>query len=284
MRKSGMIFRWALVALAACFAVAGCSDKRPPREQAPQSDSVVVADTLSPEDSVIAEQPMPKTADELFDDFFFNFAANRKLQLRRTLFPLPVTREGKVVKRIQRKNWQMEHFFMRQDYYTLIFDDKRQMELVKDTGVAHVTVEKIFFKTKTVEQFEFNRIRGQFMLTAIHFKPMYENKNASFLKFYEHFAADSAFQVASMNDEVTFTSPDPDDDFENQTGVILPEQWPFFKPAIIPSGTIYNILYGQTYRESTQKIFVIRGIANGLEIELTFRRKDGHWKLFKFNS
>ena len=30
---------------------------------------------------------MPKAADELFDDFFFNYAANRKLQLKRTTWP-----------------------------------------------------------------------------------------------------------------------------------------------------------------------------------------------------
>ena len=44
---------------------------------------------------------------------------------------------------------------------------------------------------------------------------------------------------------------------------------------------IYNIIYGQTYEESTQKVFVIRGISNGLETEMTFRRKDGKWKLVK---
>ena len=36
---------------------------------------------------------------------------------------------------------------------------------------------------------------------------------------------------------------------------------------------IYNILYGQKYTESNKKIFVIRGIANGQETELTFVRK-----------
>ena len=44
---------------------------------------------------------------------------------------------------------------------------------------------------------------------------------------------------------------------------------------------IYNILYGQKYTESNKKIFVIRGIANGQETELTFVRKGKHWKLTK---
>lgn len=44
---------------------------------------------------------------------------------------------------------------------------------------------------------------------------------------------------------------------------------------------IYNIIYGQKYTESTQKIFVIRGIANGLETQLTFKRVNGKWMLTK---
>ena len=44
---------------------------------------------------------------------------------------------------------------------------------------------------------------------------------------------------------------------------------------------IYNIIYGNSYTESSKKIFVIRGIANGLETELTFQKKSGKWKLTK---
>lgn len=45
---------------------------------------------------------------------------------------------------------------------------------------------------------------------------------------------------------------------------------------------IYNIQYDNNKRAGgSQKIFVIRGISNGLETELTFRRKGGKWKLIK---
>ena len=84
-----------------------------------------------------------------------------------------------------------------------------------------------------------------------------------FLKFYQRFSVDSAFQVAAWT-TVEFTSADPDDDFSTQTGSIIPEQWPSFKPELIFTGVIYNIIYGQEVYESNQKIFVICGIANGL--------------------
>ena len=178
----------------------------------------------------------------------------------------------------------MEHFFMRQGYYTLILDNRRQLKLMKDTTINRVTIEKIHLKDKALTQFVFDRLDGQWMMTSINHTIMERSLNASFLQFYERFSVDSAFQVASMNDLVEFTSPDPDDDFSTQTGSIIPDQWPSFKPGLIPSGVIYNILYGQKYTESNQKIFVIRGIANGMEEELVFRKRGGAWKLMKFNS
>jgi hypothetical protein len=70
---------------------------------------------------------------------------------------------------------------------------------------------------------------------------------------------------------------------------MVPEQWPAFKPSLIPEGTIYNIIYGNPETEETEKendeiIFLIRGIANGMESEMTFKKKGEHWKLMKFNS
>lgn len=244
----------------------------------------VVTDTVAADstDALIAEAPMPKAADELFDDFVFNFAANRKLQFKRIMFPLPVYRGNKIVKQIEKGQWRIERFFMRQDYYTLIFDNQKQMNLMKDTTISHVVVEKVFFKTKTVQQFVFDRMDGLWMMTSIQYKPMYVNQNASFLKFYDKFATDSTFQSEHLNNPVKFVGPDPDDDFSTMTGDIEPETWPAFAPKL-PHGMIYNILYGQKYTESNLKVFVIRGIANGLETELTFRKKNGKWMLTKLN-
>lgn len=283
MKKCALLFFGLIAVLAVGFSGIGCTDRKPAAADTVAVDSVADTTSVDTIEALLEEQPVPKAADELFDDFFFNFAGNRKLQMKRIKFPLPVTRDGHAEKPIQRKAWKIDHFFMRQEYYTLIFDNRKQMNLLKDTGLTTVTVEKIYLERKTVKQYLFNRENGLWMLTSINIKPMGLNKNASFLKFYEKFSTDSTFQIQSMNDMVTFTAPDPDDDFNSITGEMLPEQWPSFKPAIIPKGVIYNILYGQKYSESTQKIFVVRGIANGLEIEMTFRKKNGAWKLVKFN-
>lgn len=282
MKKLSLITVMLAVLTIVCFTSVGCTDKKP----APAVDSTVadtaVADTqaMDSTEKLIEETPMPKAADELFDDFLFNFAASRKLQMERIHFPLAVYRNDKLKKHIEKRHWKMEHFFMRQDYYTLIFDNHKQMNLMKDTTIDHVVIEKVFYSRKVVQQFLFNRINGQWMMTSINYKPMYQNMNSSFLKFYGSFATDTAFQSRHLHNPVKFTGPDPDDDFSTMTGEIEPETWPAFAPQL-PHGMIYNIIYGQKYTESNQKIFVIRGIANGMETRLTFKRIGGRWQLMK---
>ena len=282
MKKLSLITVMLAVLTIVCFTSVGCTDKKP----APAVDSTAadtaVADTqaMDSTEKLIEETPMPKAADELFDDFLFNFAASRKLQMERIHFPLAVYRNDKLKKHIAKRHWKMEHFFMRQDYYTLIFDNRKQMNLMKDTTIDHVVIEKVFYSRKVVQQFLFNRINGQWMMTSINYKPMYQNMNACFLKFYGSFATDTAFQSRHLHNPVKFTGPDPDDDFSTMTGEIEPETWPAFAPQL-PHGMIYNIIYGQKYTESSQKIFVIRGIANGMETRLTFKRIGGRWQLMK---
>lgn len=284
MKKLSFLSVLLAVLTVVCFTSVGCSDKKPAQVHDSTSVDSVIADTQTVDstEKLIEETPMPKAADELFDDFVFNFAANRKLQMKRVHFPLPVYHNDKLVKTIGKRAWKMEHFFMHQDYYTLIFDNQKQMNLVKDTAIDHVVVEKVFYAKKKVQQFLFNRINGEWMMTSINYKPMYSNMNASFLKFYGHFATDSAFQAEHLYNPVKFVGPDPDDDFSTMSGDIEPETWPAFAPQL-PHGMIYNIIYGQKYAESNQKIFVIRGIANGMETILTFKRVHGKWMLTKLN-
>ena len=70
MKKGVLIVVCAIVACMICFSSAGCSDKKPAvvaDSDSVRTDSVeAMADTL---DQIIAEAPMPKAADELFDDW-----------------------------------------------------------------------------------------------------------------------------------------------------------------------------------------------------------------------
>lgn len=230
-------------------------------------------------EELVSEEPMPVAADELFDDFIFNFASNKRLQLERISFPLPVN-SGSKVDTIQKADWEMEHFFIHQGEYTLIFDSEEQMEQVKSTSVSEAIVEKIFLNKAFVRQYLFSRSSGSWMMTEIRNQTLPRNPNASFLKFYHHFVSDSVFQHESLSEEIEFVGPDPDDDFSQMEGVITPDFWDAFAPEL-PSRMIYNVVYGRQDENANKKIFVIRGISNGQEVEVTFVRKGEQWKLKK---
>ena len=233
-----------LVLLASC---GGNKTGHSEEADVPADSGIVVADSTEQlqenMDDQLADQPMPKAADELFDDFIFNFAVNRKLQMERIMFPLKKV-NGDKVETVQKSQWKIERYFMRQNYYTLLFDNERHMEVVKDTSLNHAIVEMIYFNTGAVVQHKFDRLHGAWMLTSIETIPISSSCNASFLEFYER----SAF---------------------------APE---------LPKTMLFNIIYGQPHKETNTKVFVLRGIANGMELEMTFVRKGGTWKLTKLTT
>lgn len=243
------------------------------------SDSDSIQDTAAVDtmEMLISETPMPKAADELFDDFLFNYAANRKLQLKRTTWPLPVITGGKP-SHVEKAAWKTEHFFMHQGYYTLIIDNERALSAMKDTSVGTARVEKIYLSKRYVKQYVFNRRQGLWMLDSIVSRPVSGSTNASFLTFYQRFATDSAYQITHVSDLVQFTGPDPDDDFSTMEGVLTPETWPAFAPEL-PTHTLYNVIYGTPRHGGNTKILLFRGISNGLEMKLTFKRHGGKWLL-----
>ena len=257
---------------------AGQSDETATDSVADTSD-VTETDTL---ELLITEAPMPRAADAMFDDFIFNFAANKRLQKERIIFPLRKTEENKT-SQIEKDQWQMEHFFMRQGYYTLLFNDDQQMSLMKDTAVTEAVVEKIQLKKNRVTDYLFQRIKGAWMLKEIRVTTIEENTNADFLSFYQKFSSDSVFQVKSLNATVQFVGPDPDDDFNMMEGVITPDTWEAFAPTL-PAKLLYNIVYGKLQPSGNEKILLMRGVANGLELELRFKKVGDKWKLMKMTT
>lgn len=257
---------------------AGQTDEVPTDSVADSTD-VAVTDTM---ELLITETPMPRAADAMFDDFIFNFVANKKLQKERTVFPLRTTEGDKTVN-TKVEQWKMERLFMRQGYYTLLFSDEEQMSLMKDTAVSQAIVEKIQLKKNRVVNYRFFRVKGAWMLTSINMTPISENANASFLNFYQKFVTDSVFQHESINETVQFVGPDPDDDFAQMEGVITPDTWEAFAPTL-PVKVLYNIVYGKPKAANKEMIFLMKGVANGLEMELRFKKVGNKWLLMKMTT
>ena len=257
---------------------AGQTDEVPTDSVADSTD-VAVTDTM---ELLITQTPMPRAADAMFDDFIFNFVANKKLQKERTVFPLRTTEGDKTVN-TKVEQWKMERLFMRQGYYTLLFSDEEQMSHMKDTAVSQAIVEKIQLKKNRVVNYRFFRVKGAWMMTSINVTPISENANASFLNFYQKFVTDSVFQHESINETVQFVGPDPDDDFAQMEGVITPDTWEAFAPTL-PVKVLYNIVYGKPKAANKEMIFLMKGVANGLEMELRFKKVGNKWLLMKMTT
>ncbi len=267
------------------FVSTGCTDKKPEKVE----DTTVVIDTDTVADTthadtiakIIEETPMPKAADQLFDDFFFNFIANKKLQRSRIAFPLPVITGNKVTY-LQRNQWKTDHFFMRQQYYTLIFDKASQMENAKSTKLDSVIVEKIHLSQGVVEQYLFDHQDGKWRMKSIRNMSFKDHANASFLTFLNSFFANNG--NGAVDDPLRYSGPDPNGEETSNINTTIPaEEWSTFLPEL-PQGLIYNIRYGQQYSKNSQKILTFRGLSNGIETQLVFKQRGGKWRMVKINA
>lgn len=280
MRKAILLVFGLCVAML-CFTT-GCNNKKVEPADSAKADSIATTDTTDTVDSVteiIAETPMPKAADQLFDDFFFNFIANKKLQLNRIKFPLPVETNGNMTEQIARNNWKMERFFRPQGYYTLIFDNEEQAKYAKSTELDTVIVEKINLHQGIVKQFCFDHQDGKWKMNKIMNLSFEKKKNTSFLNFLKKFFANDG--RGSIKNPLPYSGLDPEGEGTNKVNTTIPaSEWSTYLPEV-PKNYIYNILYGQKYGEGKKKILVFRGLSNGVETQLEFKQKGNDWRLEK---
>lgn len=238
-----------------------------------------VTDTLS--QAVAEEEETLGGADELFDDFIFNYASDDALQRRRTVFPLPY-HNGDTVSRIDKKFWKHDHLFARQNYYTMLFDKEGDMEMVGDTALTSVQVEWIFLKTRMVKKYNFQRNKGRWMLQSIDLRHIDKGENEDFIDFYVKFATDSLYQSRHITNPLQFITIDPDDEFSILETTLDVNQWYAFRP-VMPAEQLSNIDYGQKNDDhSNTKILKVNGIGNGFSNIFYFRKRGGEWEMYKY--
>lgn len=218
----------------------------------------------------------PKAADGLFDDFIYSFMRNPRFQNERIQFPLANVVDG-VNTPIQAKDWKFDHLYVKQDVYTLIFDNARSVKAEKDTTLRHVVVEWVYLNKQRVKQYIFNKIDGQWCLTGIDQHRMDKNINSDFYSFYRHFSTSMAYQKKHILNPFYFKTYDYDN-FQNIEGLLDVNQWPDYRPHL-PSGTITNINYGQSYGNANRRVLMICSQGAGMGCSLTFVRKGKTWML-----
>ena len=240
------------------------------------------ADSLYLDTAVVEEAPKPSVADELFDDFIFNFASDSVLQRQRTEFPLPYYKEDKPL-RITKEHWKHDYLFSKLNYYTLLFDREDELEVVGDTSLTSVQVEWIYLKSHRVKRYYFERKAGMWMLEAINLRPVEKKEgHESFVEFYTRFVTDSLYQLKHVCNPLQFVTIDPDDEFSILETTLTAEQWTAFKP-VLPVDRLSNINYGQRNDDlSHAKILKVNGIGNGYSNLFYFRKRKGEWELYKY--
>lgn len=243
------------------------------------SKDTVSADTLPAEDKM----PRWVEADELFDDFIFNYATDTLFQRQRTVFPLPYYK-GDTPLKIERAQWRHDSLFAGQTCYTLLFDREEDMDLVGDTSLSSVQVEWIFLRRHQVKRYYFQRMEGGvWMLEAMNLRDMEESEgDENFVTFYERFATDSVYEGEHVHEPLRFITIDPDDEFSILKTTLDRDRWFAFRPSL-PTDKLSNINYGQRNEDlSTTKILKINGVSNGYSNILYFRKRKGEWELYKY--
>ena len=229
----------------------------------------------------VKEEPKPMEADELFDDFIFNYASDDALQRQRTVFPLPYYNRDTPSK-IEEEFWKHDYLFTKQNYYTLLFDKEEDMDMVGDTTLTSVQVEWIFLKTRMVKRYYFERKRGMWMLEAINLREMEKGENEDFVEFYTRFVTDSVYQSKHIRHPLQFITIDPDDEFSILETTLDVDQWYAFRP-VMPTDRLSNINYGQKNEDlSDTKILKVNGIGNGYSNIFYFRKRSKGWELYKY--
>lgn len=237
------------------------------------------ADTLKVAE--VEDVPKPIETDELFDDFIFSYASDDALQKQRTVFPLPYYNRNTPIK-IEERFWKHDYLFTKQSYYTLLFDEEDDLELVGDTALKSVQVEWIYLKTRMVKRYYFERKHGMWMLEAINLREIEKGENESFVDFYTRFVTDSVYQSKHISHPLQFVTIDPDDEFSILETTLDMNQWYAFRP-VMPVDKLSNINYGQKNEDlSNTKILKVNGIDNGYSNIFYFRRQAEEWELYKY--
>ncbi|MBQ8225120.1 MAG: DUF4348 domain-containing protein [Bacteroides sp.] len=239
-----------------------------------------VPDSVNLQEEKVADRTVRRTP-ELFDDFIFNYASDEHLQKQRTVFPLPYY-NGEASQKITAEEWKYDELFANQSYYTLLFDNEEEMELVGDTSLISMQAEWIYLATHMVKRYSFERVEGEWMLEAINLRHMEKGAEENFVSFYAKFATDSLFQSQHIRQPLKYVTVDPDDEFSILETTLDLNQWFAFAP-LLPTEKLSNICYGQQNEDnSRKKILKVNGIGNGYANIFYFRKHGGEWELYKY--
>lgn len=276
-----------IIFLLALFTVFfSCNGRKQKGSLNPSSAISKFADSSSEvEDSLALDtaqiRPKVTRADGTFDDFLYSFANNSKLQRQRIQFPL-IFRNNNKISFIQKRFWKFDRLFYSKSFYSLLFDRESEMVVTQHFGLKQAQFEWVYMKTNKIQQYNFKRINGAWILQSISLHNIVPSENENFVEFFYHFANDSAFQRSRTHEPLIYVTNDPDDDFAILNTTMEVDQWMAWK-IFLPKDVLSNINYGQSNKSnSATKILCLKGLSNGMSSTLFFRREGYRWQFYKY--
>ena len=245
--------------------------------------TITMEDSVSDDEWIDEEPELPEKADESFDDFLYNFLVDSQLQITRIVFPLPYYTDDHKDS-ITNETWEYDQIFSGLESYAVLFDRQSDMELEKDTSQVSIKIDRRDMKSHRLKRYYFERIKGEWMLEAIDDAviPSEDSESEDFFSFYERFVNDSLFQTERVVNPLPFVTIDPDDEFHVLETTLEKGQWFAFQPTL-SKDVLAHIYYGQRLTEnSSTRIMEFKGVGNGFYNVLYFQRRNGLWKLIKF--
>lgn len=283
MKKTATVAVTSTLFLASCLSLESCKEGKMKsifsfEDEEVEEDSVeaFVGDTLH----LFDEEEPPVAVDELFDDFFFNFASDARFQGQRVLFPL-VFKDGEEMRTLSKTEWQDFNKFDSQEFVSVIYEREDDLDLLKDTTINSVSVEWIYLNENKSEIFNFNRREGKWTLTDVQQESVSNMPNGDFLEFYGQFVADSTFQRSALNLPVRLVLTAEGDE-EAEEEALSADDWFGMKGDLpLPHGELINIDYGQTCISENRKTLMMEGVSNGMSMKFKFDKSGGEWKLIE---
>lgn len=247
-------------------------------------ETSVAPDTLSEVDEEIEEADETDRLDTSFDDFMFAFTHSDRLQSKRIVWPLAYTNADGETKKISSFNFGSEFRFLKGDFFTVMYGDRKQVENQKlDLQDTLVVVERIDLMEEELRAYEFKLLSGKWMLTSMRDIVFHESDIYDFLTFYARFCSDTLYQQAHVEQPLRVMVLDPEEDDTYIEGTINAEQWRSFCPDV-PQGVISNIRYGVQKYNQKQMIMQKSGSSNGLQELFFFTKEDNEWRLTTYEN
>lgn len=283
MKKLSSIFIVSVIVFLSCN---GSSDDRTAFEH---DDSIAINDSIGddfPSETLnlFDEEVIPQSADELFNDFFYGFTTDQRFQLSRISFPLKGN-EGGENQKITKEEWKADDKFIKQPFFSVIYERERDMVIQKDTSLNQVIVEYYDLQSEAVEKFMFQRTNGQWMLSCFEKSSSFNGPNEDFLEFYSKFVSDTLFQKQSIHTPLRLITSEDDEFGEGGDMELNINDWlEFSREMPLPRDIMTNINYGQPSISENRKILLVEGLSNGLSVKYKFDKMNGRWRLIEIEN